>query len=83
MTTVMIPETFPSAGAVTLPIHKTMLPFLDQEGIPYTIAAISLSFVDLVYIEVFMTTHNLQAFLHAGIRIGKHRMSLHQSSGRA
>ena len=62
-----------------LPVHKTMLPFLEKESISYTIAAVSISFVDLVYIEVNLTVQDLQAFFHAGIRIGREGASLNYS----
>jgi len=81
MTTVLVSESnqILNTNTAILPIHKTMLPFLKKESINYTIVAVSISFVDLVYIEVPLTPQDLQAFLHAGIRIGKERASLSRS----
>jgi len=68
---------------ITLPIHKSMLPYLDEEGVTYMMVAVSIAFVDLVYIEVSATAQHVQGFLHAGIRIGKACTSYTQSPSRA
>lgn len=60
-----------SVPTAVLPIHKTMLPYLEKEGVSYSIDGSSLVFPDLCYVEIAMTAEHLQAFLHAGIHIGQ------------